>query len=132
MCFNDHLGLKHADAQSLLLCGLKWTEQCRSHELRTHPTTIVSHRNDCPLIISCGLNSNFPVGSHGIARVQQQIVDHTTKMIGIKSHLWLQTKISHHLYVRSAVQSPDRIIDKGIKVHLSQIKFETSQRGETA
>ena len=27
MCFDNHLGLKHADAQSLLLCGLKGTEK---------------------------------------------------------------------------------------------------------
>src|SRR5207248_9970054 len=64
--------------------------------------------------------------------VQQQIVDHATKLIAIKLSFGLQTKISHYLKVHSPVQSLHRIIDKGIKIQLSQIELETSQGGETA
>src|ERR1051325_382339 len=118
MRFNNHLGLKHPDPESLLLCSLKRTKQRRSDEFGSHPATVVGDRNDCPLLVPRRLDSNLSFGSDGIAGVQQQVVDDAAKLIAIKSDFRLQTKISYHLDVHAAVQSPQGVIDQRVEIHL--------------
>ena len=66
MRLDDHLGLKHADSQSLLLCRLKRAEQGISQEIGTHSATVVGDGKDGSTIAlslsQCG--SGRPIQSH--------------------------------------------------------------------
>ena len=72
MRFDNHLGLKHADAESLLLCRLKWTEQRSPQECRANPAAIISHGKKRPTVALLVSALTSPPGSRCFAGVEKQ------------------------------------------------------------
>src|SRR5207248_10535050 len=103
MRFDNHLGLKHTDAESLLLCALKRTKETRLHECLAHSAPIIADRYDYPLVVLRRFNSYLPFWPDSVASIQKQIGDYTAELIAIEPKLWLQSEPFRHVNVCSAV-----------------------------
>src|SRR5512133_121263 len=104
MRFDNHLGLKHADAESLLLGCLKRTEQRAPQECRTNSASIISDGQNCPPVALTGLNSDFAAGADCVAGVKKQIGDHAAKLIPVHAEFSFQMEILDDRYPGLAFQ----------------------------
>src|SRR5436190_16956888 len=132
MRFDNHLGLKHTNAEPLLFCCLKGAEKRGPYESRAHPASIVSDRKDCPTVTLTRLNSHLASRSDCIAGVEKQVGDYTAELIPVHFEFWLQVKLLHDVYFRRALQDFKRVSNKQIKVQFHEFEFEASQGTDAA
>ena len=93
MCFDNHLGLKHPNAQSLLLCGLKGAEKRCLQKCRAHPAAVVGDGKNRPTVALTRLNSHLASRSECLAGIEKQISDYAAKLLPIQFKFWLQVKL---------------------------------------
>src|SRR5436190_23110926 len=103
MRFDNHLGLKHPNAQPLLLCGLKGAEKRCLQKCRAHSAAVVGDGKNCPTVALTGLNSHLASRSECLTGVEKQVSDYAGKLLPIQFKFWLQVKLLHHVDFRRAV-----------------------------
>src|SRR5262249_9001139 len=109
MRFDNHLGLKHSDAESLFLGRLKGTEQRTPQERRANPASIISDRQNCPTVAFTGLDSDLAAAIDCVAGVKKQISDHAAELIPIHIEFLVQVEILNDGYSRLALQCFKRV-----------------------
>src|SRR4029077_9427170 len=93
MRFDNHLGLKHPNAQSLLLCGLKGAEKRCLQKCRAHPAAVIGDGKNRPSVALTRLNSHLSSRSDCLAGVEKQVSDYAGKLLPIQFKFWLRVKL---------------------------------------
>ena len=97
MRLDDHFGLKHADAQSHLLCRLKRAKQGISQEIGTHAAAVIADRKDSSAVALRCLDEDSAIRSNGITGIKKQVGYHTLQLLPIDDHLGNRLEILHQL-----------------------------------
>src|SRR5262249_27330439 len=70
---NNHLALEHADAEPVLLGGLKRTKEQTLNKIASHPATTVRDAQDHPAVALAGFDSNLALVAHCVPRIERQV-----------------------------------------------------------
>src|SRR5436190_6777569 len=132
MRFDNHLGLKHADAESLLLCCLKRTEQRTPQECRTNPASIISDGQNCPTVALTGFNSDFTSGLDCVSSVKKQVGDYAAKLIPVHTEFSFELEILDDGYSGLAFQYFERVSNEQVEVHLCEFGLKGAQGADAA
>ena len=132
MRFDNHLGLKQADAEALFLCCLKGTEKGSPQECRAYPASVVGDGQDCPTAALIRLDSDLTCRLNRVASVKKQIGDYAAELVPVHADFWLELELFHHAYPWLAFEYFKRVSNKQIKVHLGEFGLEAAQGANSA
>src|SRR5215475_5202605 len=103
MRFDNRFGLKHANAQSFLLCGSERPEKRVVDKLLRHPASIVTYRQSYPLTLSGCFHSYPAIDADRIARVKKEICKYALQLLPISRYLWDLSKPGYQSGVECSI-----------------------------
>src|SRR5262249_17417295 len=103
MGFDNRFGLKHADAQSFLLCRPERPEKRILDELLSHSASVVTYGQAYPLPLSACFHSNAAIHVDRIACVKKEVCKHALQLLSISRYLWDLIEFGYEIDVECSI-----------------------------
>src|SRR3989442_1209092 len=83
MRLDNHLALKHPDAEPVFLGRLKRAKEQSLDKIPAHPATAVRNAQNHPTVTLAGFHSNSPLGADRIPGIEDEIGNHLADLLPI-------------------------------------------------